>query len=541
MAEESDYIFKGPCEACGSTDACASYTDGHRYCFSCQKWFPAEEGEVTREVPANHNSKLIEGSFKPITSRGIHLETCKKFNYQVAKLKDKPIHIAHYKCTGQEHLSQHIRLADTKDFFWIGDTKRVELFGQHLWKPGGKRLVITEGEIDALTISQVFNLNWPVVSVPSGAQSAEKFITNHLEWCESFHEVVLAFDDDEPGKKAVKECASLFTPGKVKIMSYCGYKDANELYSKRPEDVAKEVFNAKPFRPDGIVCGKDMKEIMGKTLPRGYALPYPELNRKLKGIRKGRLYLFTAGSGIGKSTFVHELGFHLFKVHNQSIGVMAMEENLQQAGSRYIGLELSKRVNLDREGISDEDYWGAFDRTLGTGRLWFYDHFGSSDVDNLLSKIRYMAVGLKVDWLILDHISIVVSGLDTIEESERKTIDRLMTKLRSLVNETGIGVLAIVHLKRPQVGKSYNEGRAVSLTDLRGSGSLEQLTDCVISLERNQQNEEEKNVSQMRLLKDRDVGDTGLADQLYYNPETGRMLAHEATPFGPAADGSGDF
>ena len=157
------------------------------------------------------------------------------------------------------------------------------------------------------------------------------------------------------------------------------------------------------------------------------------------------------------------------------------------------------------------------------GGMYFYDHFGSLESKQLLSKLHYLAAVRKVDFIILDHISIVTSGLESSSEGERKDIDILMTKLRSLVEETGIGVVAIVHLKRVQ-GKSFNEGASVALNDLRGSASLEQLSDNVLALERDQQGDN-PNVLRVRVLKCREIGDTGEADVLTYNRDTGRITA----------------
>ncbi|MFR4119856.1 MAG: DnaB-like helicase C-terminal domain-containing protein [Bilophila wadsworthia] len=179
--------------------------------------------------------------------------------------------------------------------------------------------------------------------------------------------------------------------------------------------------------------------------------------------------------------------------HGLTLGVMALEENPARNARRYLGIHLNKPLHLPaaHASVPEADLKAAFDAVMGNGKWYIYDHFGSSDIDTLLSKLRYLAVGLGCKAIVLDHISIVVSGLDESEgESERKIIDKLMTRLRSLIEETGILVLAVVHLKRPDKGKSYNEGRPVSLTDLRGSGSLEQVSDVVVSLERDQQGDE---------------------------------------------------
>jgi twinkle protein len=258
----------------------------------------------------------------------------------------------------------------------------------------------------------------------------------------------------------------------------------------------------------------------------GYPIIYPELSEKFDGFRKGELYLFTAGSGIGKSTIVNEIAYDLHMRHGLKLGIMALEEAPARNARRYIGIHLNRPIWLPKvfNETPKEDMKKAFDEVMGSG-WWIYDHFGSSNIDTLLSKIRYMITGLGCDVIVLDHISIIVSGLETEGNSdERKTIDLFMTKLRSLIEETGVMVLAVVHLKRPDKGKSYNEGRQVSLSDLRGSGSLEQLSDAVVALERDQQSEgEEANISHIRILKNRPLGITGDAGDCRYNPETGRL------------------
>ena len=149
-----------------------------------------------------------------------------------------------------------------------------------------------------------------------------------------------------------------------------------------------------------------------------------------------------------------------------------------------------------------------------------YDSFGSVAVDNIINKIRYLAKGLECSWIILDHISILISGLDIVDE--RKAIDVCMTRLRTLVEETGIGLLLVSHLRRPEGNKGFEDGLQVSLNSLRGSHSIGQLSDMVIGLERDQQGEE-KNKTTVRVVKNRFTGETGAACSLKWVNETGRL------------------
>ncbi len=133
-----------------------------------------------------------------------------------------------------------------------------------------------------------------------------------------------------------------------------------------------------------------------------------------------------------------------------------------------------------------------------------------------------MAKGLDCKWIILDHLSIVVSDQET--GDERKAIDSIMTKLRQLVQETGVGLFLVSHLRRPS-GKAHEDGGQISLAELRGSASIAQLSDMVIGLERDQQNDNEqiRNTTTVRILKNRYAGLTGACCYLKYDKITGRM------------------
>ena len=536
----STFLRHERCPDCGSSDALSVYTDGHTYCFSCNTYHHGEsegreEGDETVQEHSGRHLRLIpEGSYQSLPRRRLQEITLSKFGYTIGSYLGSTVHIAPYYNRSGQLVAQHLRFPD-KDFKWLGNPKGVQLFGQPLWRDtGGKMLVITEGEIDAMSVSQAQDNRYPVVSIPSGAKGAAKAIKDNLEFVESYDRVVFAFDNDEAGRQAAQECALLLSPGKARICTF-PLKDASDmLQAGRVKEIITCIWEAKRWRPDGLIAGKDLWDDLILPPANGYDTPYPLLNNMIHGIRKGELYLFTAGSGIGKSTMVNEIGYHFLMEHGLSIGVIALEESRKRTAERYVGMTLNRPIHIDRDGLDEGEIREAFNKTINNDRFWLYDHFGSTDLDNLMAKIRHMIVAFGVDFVILDHISIVVSGLDDIAESERKLIDKLMTRLRTLIEETGAGVLAVVHLKRPDGGKSYNEGRQVSLTDLRGSGALEQLSDVVIAIERNQQAEddEEQNRSLVRVLKNRPVGTVGECDTLEYTPDTGRLLAVPLfTPF----------
>lgn len=229
---------------------------------------------------------------------------------------------------------------------------------------------------------------------------------------------------------------------------------------------------------------------------------------------------------MGKTAALRELQYHLLNHTKENIGVIALEEPLVDSVEALMALHLNKRIQLPdvRETVSDEELYNAWLATSGTNRIHYYDHFGSVDDESLISKIRWMAGSLGCKYIFLDHLSIVVSEFAD-QGGERERIDTIMTKLKKLTQELGIWLGLVVHLRKVGGGTSFEEGAVPSLDDLRGSGSIKQLSNSVYALSRNQQHGDEvvRNTSTIHILKCRFTGRTGVADKLYFNDSTGRL------------------
>lgn len=517
MTNESEFLRHIPCEACGSSDGNSLYNDGHTYCFVCETWKPGDgqEDKLITEAPTNNN--LIQHDIRPLKKRGINVETCQKLRYGIGDYQGQPVHVADY-CDERGHVvAQKVRFPD-KNFVMLGEPKKAGLWCQHLWKDGGRKVIVTEGEIDCLTVSQLQGNKWPVVSLPSGAAGAKRSVQRSIEWLEKFDEVVFCFDNDDPGRKAAEQSALLMSPGKAKVVTL-PLKDASDMMvGGKSKELMDAIWQAKTFRPDGIVPGDELWEIL-TTKDDVVSAPYPfeGMNDKTGGIRKRELVTFTAGTGIGKSAFCREIAHHLLTLGHK-VGYIALEESVKRTAQGILSIDLNIPVHRC-DDVDEQKMQEAFKKTLGSGRCFLYDHFGSIDCDSLLSRIKYMAVGLGVDFVILDHLSIVVSGLDG--GDERRTIDQAMTRLRSLVEQTGIGMVLVSHLRRPD-GRAHEEGGQTSLSQLRGSAGIAQLSDMVVGLERDQQGEH-PNVTTVRILKNRWSGDTGEACHVQYDKDSGRL------------------
>lgn len=515
------------CPQCGSKDNLARYEDGTAHCFGSGCDYQEQNTRAKLTPKSRQKEPTIEGVFGPLIARSITQSTCERFNYQLSnytgsvngtRVEDVVCHVANYP-NGQK-----LRFRD-KSMKSLGTVSTTDLFGKQLFEPNPKlSIIITEGELDCLSVSQAGDNKWPVVSLPLGGGSAKKCIQANLEYLEGFRVVILFFDNDEAGQAAVQDCIDLFSVGKVKIAKMDRYKDANEALMAGEKDlINKATFNAKPYRPDGIIGIGDINfETVLKADGAGIELPFPILNDVIRGVKPGTLVLLLAGTGVGKSTFSKEIGYHLSMNMGVKVGNIFLEESLRQSILSYIAIDTNVplwKLSENPDCIPASTLKASKDRLQNQDNLLFYDHFGSLESDNLLSKIKYLALGCECKVVILDHISIAISGQQSSKEGERKDIDILITKLRSLIEQTGVTVICVAHIKR----KSGDDSKSLKLEDGRGSAALEQIPDVVIGLER----VKEENCVRVKVLKNRVTGRLQNCDVLEYVPETGRLQARE--------------
>lgn len=538
MEDKSNFVeCHVPCNSCGSSDARSINDDGSSYCFSCQSYFPPtneginfikERGDTMQEAVQLNVTDLgyHAGVSSSIKDRGINEDTCKKYGVKVTFNGNGLIqkHLYPYYDDKGTMIGTKTRFVKDKQFSIVGSTTNAGLFGQQLFN-GGKYVTITEGEVDAMSVYQMLGSKYPVVSIKNGVASALKDIKKSYTWLDKFDNIVLNFDNDDVGRDASKRVAELFSPSKVKIIKLPEtFKDANDICrARRYEEYVKCWWNAPVHAPDGIINGKTLlDEVLEPVVKSTTSYGWQGLDELTYGIRSGELVTITAGTGLGKTSVIKELVYHIFKSTEQNIGMIMLEESSKISALDLMGIEANLPLRRPDITLSKEDKTEYFNKTMGSGRFYFYNHFGSNSVDNIMSRIRYMAKALECKFIVLDHVSMILASQEF--GDERKGLDEIMTKLRTLVQETDIALLIVSHLKRPD-GKGHEEGAVTSLSQLRGSGSIAQLSDMVLGLERDAQHENEtiRNTTSLRVLKNRFVGMTGPATYLFYDKDTGRL------------------
>ena len=534
---------KLPCPACGGSDPVSVNDNGSGFCFSCRTYLPnystaevQQDDDVETEFEIHQrNSKMNNSSkatFNELTDRKISLATAKKYGVKSTTLNGKIDKHYYPYYNGHELSGTKIR-KQNKEFAWTGSPKEVGLFGENLFKAGGKFITLTEGECDAMAAYELMGSKWPVVSIKSGAQGGIGDVKNSLEYLESFDSVVINFDNDKYGKEAAQAVAKLLTPKKAKIMTLpVDYKDANDMLRQgRHAAYVSAFWDAKIYTPSGVLnLSEQFKAYQKLRTEKKTAIPYPwrGLNKKLEGLRAGELVTLTGGTGLGKSSVTREIEHWLIENTEDNVGVVALEENWSRTAEGIMAVEANAKLHLDsvKSQYTEEQLDECFKKVFmgeNEGRVWIHAHHGVNNLEDIFSKLRYMIIGLDCKWIVVDHLHMLV--LSTLENDERKAIDQIMHRLRTMVEETGCGMILVSHLRRVEGNRGYENGIETGLSHLRGSQSIAQLSDCVIALERNQQSDDEIEASttKVRVLKSRYTGDVGVATNLLYDGATGRL------------------
>ena len=550
--ESSTLIRKGPCEACGSSDANAEYSDGHTHCFSCGHHTGGDGARRAPLVSPKVQGKLIEDAdFQPLSSRDITAETCRKMGYGVARYKGHPVHVANYYDDSGQIVAQKIRGAN-KDFRVLGDIADALPFGAHAWPRTGRSIVVTEGEIDALSMSQAQGNRYPVVSIACGAEKdtdadgmptamnkIKRYFGKHRDYFLGFEKVILMFDSDAPGIASARAAAEVI--GHSAHIATLPLKDANEmLVAGRVSELVDAMWRAKRHQPDGIVAGADLRDEVLAGVEPGAPWAWHGITDLTHGRRLGEIYMIGAGTGVGKTHLLtQQIAFDISELRVPT-GVLFLEQGPPETMRRLLGVLAGKPFHLPEGegGYTQEqllDAWDKMDKECAPVTL--YRAFGAATWEDIEARIRFMAHAEGCKHIYLDHLTALAAA----EDDERRALERIMSEMSALALELDIVLHVVSHLATPEHG-SHEEGARVTIRHFKGSRAIGFWSHYMFGLERNQQaNDEAKRMTTtVRLLKARyDGSKVGQCVALRFDPE--RYTLEEVTDFGPDMSDNSDL
>jgi len=239
-------------------------------------------------------------------------------------------------------------------------------------------------------------------------------------------------------------------------------------------------------------------------------------------MRGGEITLWTSGTGSGKSTLLREIAVHLLDETEDKIGIVSLEESPAETARKMAGMALNR--NPAAEEIPLDELKIGYDQLFGDDRVLVLDHQGSISDGSIMDFLEYMCLsGAK--YVFVDHITILASeGAEGLTGNE--AIDKIMNDLLRLAKKYNVWIGLISHLRKTDnKGRSFEEGKLPSMDDIRGSGSIKQISMDIIAFARDSgsADEIERNTIKTKVLKCRYTGLTGPSGTLLYNFPTGRL------------------
>lgn len=566
----NELVSKGPCPECPSSDGFATYADGHAHCYVCGHWQkPPRGGEGAAgageggSARAGHDGKqqgqashrddrgsdLLRPSgtgdpYSALGKRALLPTTLKRFGYFQHPFKGQVVHVAPYYDQAGELACQKLRFPN-KEFVVLKASSSTltdcQLFGQKVYgEQFNKRVVVTEGELDAISVAQAMDFGLAAVSVAGGAKGAAKSVKANWRWLDGFTEIIFWFDDDEPGREAMEECAKLFAVGKVKLARVAGRKDASDcLQANQPGEIRAAIFAATTWRPAGIVNAADNSDDVCVPKADGtsgwsYKWPWASLNETLGPILPGQVTYHVAGTGIGKTTAIAEIEYDLVQ-QGAKVFHMGFEDTRRDVKLRLMSIKANQK--LDATPLDDDAMRALHAEVFGSRLIEMFDpETAEWSVPAILGYVRYCvkALGCRVGFI--DPLSFIAAGL-SLGDDERRTLDKASRDLAAGAKELGVHLQIAHHLTDPRDGKGHTEGAASHLNQVRGSGGIANFATFVIGHERNQQAEGDQFLlTQLRALKNRPRSITGPMQVLKYDMVTGRLKPTKE-PFPASGEG----
>lgn len=495
-------------------DNLAIYDDGHQFCFAGHGLIKGNkedfilDGFTYEYLPHRGLSKRvlqfydiktkIDTEGKPVSDGFQYEGFVKVKNWELDKQGDKKIYI-------------------------VGQAK-AGLFAKDKFSAGShKTVTITEGEHDAASLADVlwsdgFSSPPPVVSVQSASTAVRDCVADR-SWLNAFDKINLCFDTDVAGRRACEEVARLFDYNKVFVTRLTKHKDANDYLQAGDGDELRKIWwNSKQYMPENIKSSfTEFKDIL--TSPRKVGIPYPWkiLNDMTYGIRTGETVLITAQEKVGKTELMHFIEHQILKETDDNVGAIFLEETPQRHLHALAGIELKDSVHLPNTTRTSDEIIGACEKVIRRdGRLHIYSHFGSDDPVRFLDTIRFLATARACRYILLDHISMVVSGVAAGEGDERKQLDYLATRLEMMVKELDIALIMVSHVN--------------DFGQTRGSRYLTKVSDTTINATRDtlHPDPEKRNTINLTIPYNRFPGTTGNAGGLVFDRDTYSFTEVEA-------------
>lgn len=410
-----------------------------------------------------------------------------------------------------------------KDFSSNKGFSNNYLLGMDKFNAGSSRvLTIVEGEDDVPSAYQMLGKKWPVVGLP-GAGTPKQVLKNPecYNYIKSFDTIVLATDSDEAGDKSAELIQKAF-PGKCYRVKMTTYKDPNDyLVHGKGSDFLYAWVNRQKYVPENILNTTDQFLSLYKDSPEHVYVPtgIEALDDKILGLMQGHFTVIKAPTGIGKTEFMRYLEFGMLK-QGIPIATWHLEETKKRTLLGLVSYEcnddLTRQDIIDRKG-KEQVVLDAITTLTKDENLYQFYLDDTQGADDLCEQIRYFAEVCGCQYVFFEPIQDVITTSS--EEGKESALADLSVRLSKLAANLGVGIITIAH--------TNDNG------DPKYCKMIGQRASVILDLQRNKDSEleEETNLTQIKVEKNRPTSLEGYAGEMEFNLDT-FTLKEKINPFG---------
>jgi twinkle protein len=531
--------------SCGSTKGLQVFEEDGKYtgfCFSCDTYVPnpyedKPQGYAPKKLKKSKEEidSEIEGiseySVVDLPERKLRKSSLEYFGIKIGLSEtDGTTPISHYYPYYKSGILRgyKVRLIEGKKMWSIGDCKEVDLFGwEQAVSAGGKKLIICEGEMDAVALYQICkdsnagtkyaDYDPAIVSIPHGAATASKDLSRILpDIRKIWKEIVLVFDTDAAGQKAVAEVLKIIPDAKVATVPG---KDVNECLIKgRSRAVYQAIqFNAAKPKNTRLINARTLFEDAKKAPEWGVPWPWKHINEVTRGIRKGETIYIGAAQKMGKSEIVNALAAHFIEKLNWKVMLAKPEESNVKSVKLIAGKIAAKSFHDPKIEFDEEAYVEATEK-IGD-KLFLINLYQHLGWETLKADIREAAAE-GCEAVFIDPITNLVNGLDA--ASQNTKLQEIAQELSAMALDLNIVIFIFCHLRNPDSGLPHERGGEVLSSQFAGSRAMARSCNLMLGLEGNKDpnlTQEERNMRILVLLEDREYGEVGRFG-LYWDKNT---------------------
>ncbi|XP_040922380.1 twinkle protein, mitochondrial [Toxotes jaculatrix] len=370
------------------------------------------------------------------------------------------------------------------------------LFGLPLVGRMDSEVVVTGHELDTLAVSQATGL--PSVALPRGISCLPPVLLPYLE---QFKRVTLWLGGDIRSweaskifsrKLGLRRC-SLVRPGEYQpcpVEALAQGKNLSRIIKASIPAAHKSIVSFKQLREDVYGELLNTEQVAGVKWTR-----FPELNRILKGHRKGELTVFTGPTGSGKTTFISELALDLCI---QGVNTLWGSFEINNVRLAKIMLTQFAMQRLE-ENLEQYDFWADKFEELP---LYFMTFHGQQNIRTVLDTMQHAVYLYDINHVIIDNLQFMM-GQENLSVDKFAVQDHIIGAFRKFATNTSCHVTLIIHPRKEE------DDRELQTASIFGSAKASQEADNVLILQ------EKKLVTcpgrrSLQVTKNRFDGDVGI-------------------------------